>query len=99
MPDHDVAGFRRALGTLSRHEHEVVMSRCAGMTLAQIAARRSVTRDTIKNQVTKVIERMRAAPELQHMAAHGVIEAICYRLGYEQALADIEAQVARKRAA
>lgn len=96
---HDVAGFRRAWATLSEREKQGVGLRCAGLTSAQIADRRFVTGNTIKNQVNRAIEKMRAVPELRDMAATGVVEAVCWRLGYEQALWDIEATMARKRAA
>lgn len=96
---HDVAGFRRAWATLSEREKQGVGLRCAGLTSAQIADRRFVTGNTIKNQVNRAIEKMRAVPELRDMAATGVVEAVCWRLGYEQALADIETTMARERAA
>lgn len=95
---HDVAGFRRAWATLSEREKQGVGLRCAGLTSAQIAAQRDVTGNTIKYQVNRAIEKMRAVPEMRELASQGVVEAVCYRLGYEQALADI-ARLARKRAA
>ena len=96
---HDVAGFRRAWATLSEREKQGVGLRCAGLTSAQIAAQRDVTGNTIKNQVNRAIEKMRAVPEMRELASQGVVEAVCYRLGYEQALWEIEATMARKRAA
>ena len=96
---HDVAGFRRAWATLSEREKQGVGLRCAGLTSAQIADRRFVTGNTIKYQVNRAIEKMRAVPEMRELASQGVVEAVCWRLGYEQALWEIEAQVARKRAA
>lgn len=87
------------MDALSPYEREAVVLRCAGMTSAQIAAQRSVTGNTIKNQVNRVIYKMRAVPEMRNMAARGVIEAVCYRLGYEQALSDIEMQLQRRHAA
>lgn len=97
MPD--VAGFRRALGTLTRKERSTLERRCAGLGLQEMAEQDGMGWSSQRNRLLRLYEKMRAVPDIEPLPARNITEALCYRLGYEQALADIEAQVARKRAA
>ena len=94
MPDHDVAEFRAELDTLTARERETIEARCKGMNAVSIAARDGTSAQTVSNCLQRVYDKAGSGSGGQNQA-----EAICYRLGYEQALADIEATIARKRAA
>lgn len=99
MPDHDIPGFRRALSLLSPRQRIALELRCDGLAAVAMGPRMGTSAIAAARLITVAIEKLREAPDLADASERAVIGAICYRLGYEQALADIEATMARKRAA
>lgn len=98
MPD--VAGFRRALATLTRLERETLDARCDGVSVRDLATYAQVGEYAIYSRMRGIREKMRGGMlDEERIKGPQLTEAICYRLGYEQALADIEARMAKRRAA
>lgn len=98
MSDHDVPGFRRLLDRLTPLERSTLDARCRGVNALGIGTRDGVKREAVRNRMLRIYAKARENAEFDAVSGQILAEALCWRLGYEQALADIEAQMARKRA-
>lgn len=96
MSDHDISGFRQVLDSLTMRERQVLEARCRGLSNNEVAWESRSSEQTIKNQVTSLLKRMISGGVIERNRG---MDRICWCLGYEQALADIEARLTRKRAA
>ena len=98
MPD--VSEFRLALATLTRLEREALDARCDGVSVRDLATYAQVGEYAIYSRMKGIREKMRARMlDEARIKGPNLTEALCYRLGYEQALADIEARLPRRQAA
>ncbi|MFT4038361.1 MAG: hypothetical protein QM692_09295 [Thermomicrobiales bacterium] len=61
-----------------------------------MAHERGVTSLAVRNVVMAAYERLRLGG-MTGVPPHSMAETVCWRLGYEQALSDIEARIASKR--
>lgn len=92
--------FRAAWQGLPRQQRRVLELRCQGLTIDQSAQQLQVSRQTIKGYTTKALTALRDVLPETLVQGHGTVEQICWRIGYESALRDIEENIAaRKRAA
>ena len=92
---HDVQGFHEALSGLTPRGRIALDYRCQGHSLSVVAEDQGVNMEAIRSRMTVVFRRLRRRTRsLAGVREQGITEAACYHLGYEQALADIEALVA-----
>lgn len=85
----DSRHFHNAWRTLTPAEQRVVELRCRGFGNVQTADRLFVTPATVKGHVTQILAKLREATMAPDHAERSAMDVICWRHGYETALADI----------
>ena len=94
---HDVQGFHEALSGLTPRGRIALDYRCQGHSLSVVAEDQGVNMEAIRSRMTVVFRRLRRRTRsLVGVREQGITEAACYHLGYEPALADIEAQLTQR---
>lgn len=80
----ETQAFRAAVRTLSGREQEVLVLRCRGYTNKEVASMAFVSEQTVKNHVTSAMRK------LSPTTGTATMTGICWRLGYETALLDVQ---------
>lgn len=92
--------FRSAWRSLSRQQRRVLELRCQGLTIDESAQHLQISPQTVKGYTTGALAALRDILPETLVRGHGTVEQICWRIGYETALQDIEHTIAtRKQAA
>lgn len=97
-PPEGMTEFRAAWKELTDWQRQAVAARCHGATMQEVAHERGVTALAVRNVVMTAYERLRQGG-MTGVPPHSMAETICWRLGYDQALDDIDTHMASKRAA
>lgn len=95
---HDAAGFHDAVSRLQMRQRKTLMRRCQGMGQDEVARQDGVLPTAIRARLTVIYRRLRErTASLRDVREQGMGDATCYHLGYEDALRDIEIQMAARR--
>ena len=83
--------FEAAWAALPVSQKRVLVLRCGGLGIQEIAQRLELTPASVREYAKRVMETMRAA------TGEGDVLALCWLYGYSRALQDIDEQVMRKQ--
>lgn len=86
-----VGAFEAAWDAMAPAHKRVLVLRCGGLSLKEVALHLGITHYTMKEYAKRVMETMRAA------TGESDFLALCWLYGYSRALQDIDEQVMRKK--
>lgn len=81
-----IARFRTLWQTLTTREQHTLLARCRGQTNGAIAAEGFVTAGTVSVHRTQALRKLRPVVSPDTHDHRGVLEVVCWHLGYEAAL-------------
>lgn len=92
--------FRAIWLDLSPQQRRAIEGRCRGLTNNEVGDELFIAGQTVKNHLTIAFKRLHQVARGSRTGSQGAMTAICWCIGYEAALQDIEHTIAsRKRAA
>lgn len=82
--------FRARWQTLTAREQHILLARCEGQTIGAIADAHSISPMTVKTHRTRAVRKLRGVVASATPDHRGVLEVVCWHLGYEAARQDQE---------
>lgn len=80
-----IVRFRGLWQTLTEQERRSLLARCAGQTNGEVAEARFITAGTVRVHRTNALRKLRKVVSLDKLDNRGVLEVVCWHLGYEAA--------------
>lgn len=77
--------FRRLWSSLTERERRTLLARCGGQTNGEIAETRFITAGTVRAHRTNALRKLREVVSPDKSDHRGVLEVVCWHLGYEAA--------------
>lgn len=90
--------FRAAWNSLTPQQRRVVTLRCEGSTNAEIGAQICIEGQTVKNTITGALRKLHPVARGAKAGNRGAMETVCWRIGYESAIRDIQRTIAARKA-